>query len=546
MNKNKYIFFFALLIIACSKSDNNDAGLKYLNFNEISIEQTKESSPRGISLTPTIAISFSEPVDRNSIEQSISITRMGVENTKFESTLSNGDSVINISFTNALAHLTKYNLTVNQTLKSKRNRILFSEINYDFTTQFDPAHKFPSITDDALLTKVQEQTFKFFWDFGHPVSGMARERNTSGDLVTSGGTGFGIMSIIVGIERGFITKMQGLERITLITDFLLNKADRFHGVFPHWLSGTTGKVIPFSSKDDGGDLVETSFLIAGLLSASEYFAGSNSAEVNLRKKINTIWVTVEWNWNTKQNENVLYWHWSPKYNWEMNHQIKGWNESLITYVLAAASPTHSISKDVYTKGWASDGNMKNGKSFYGIMLPLGPDLGGPLFFEHYSFLGLNPQKLKDQYADYWQQAVNHSKINYEYVKANPLNYYGYSKDSWGLTASDTKGGYTAHSPTNDKGVISPTAALSSMPYTPKESMDALRFFYYVLGDRIFKQYGFTDAFSLHHIWFADSFLAIDQGPIIIMIENHRTGLMWNLLMKNKDLKLGLDKLGFTY
>jgi hypothetical protein len=186
------------------------------------------------------------------------------------------------------------------------------------------------------------------------------------------------------------------------------------------------------------------------------------------------------------------------------------------------------------------------KSFYGITLPLGPDLGGPLFFEHYSFLGINPKKLKDQYADYWLQAVNHSKINFEYCKANPLKYLGYSKDCWGLTASDTQGGYTAHSPTNDKGVISPTAALSSMPFTPQESMDALRYFYYKLGDKTFKEYGFIDAFSLHHIWYADSFLAIDQGPIIIMIENHRSELLWNLLMKNKDLKVGLEKLGFTY
>jgi hypothetical protein len=545
--KNYYFALqFFLVGISCSKLDNNPSETKFLNFNEIIIEGRQALSVKGTSLNPKISISFSEPIEQSSVLASIIVVNNRNENIQYDWALSNGDSIINLSFLNKLNALTKYNLTVSQKLKSKNKNTLFSQIQADFTTQIDTTNKFPLITDEALLDKVQQQTLKYFWDFGHPISGMSRERNNSGDLVTTGGTGFGIMSIIVGIERGFIPKKQGLDRIALITNFLLTKADRFHGVFPHWLSGTTGKTIPFSTKDDGGDIVETSFLIAGLLSASEYFSSNDAPEIDLRKNIKTIWETVEWNWYTKGTENVLYWHWSPKYAWEMNHQLKGWNEALVTYALAAASPKYAISKGVYSKGWASDGNMKNGKSFYGIPLPLGPDLGGPLFFEHYSFLGINPKKLKDQYADYWLQAVNHSKINFEYCKANPLKYFGYSKECWGLTASDTQGGYTAHSPTNDKGVISPTAALASMPFTPQESMDALRYFYYKLGDKTFKEYGFIDAFSLHHFWYADSFLAIDQGPIIIMIENHRSELLWNLLMKNKDLKVGLEKLGFKY
>lgn len=534
------MFLFSL--ISCNRESVEPEILSYIKYT---INDVENYNLTGTPLDPVIKVSFSTPIDLLSTSSSVSL-QDNSGNVDLEISLTNNDSMLLIKPTKPLKYFTKYGFIINNLLKSKNGSLFNTSLQTSFTTIIDTSDKFTIIPDDELLTLTQKQTFKYFWDFGHPVSGLARERNSSGDLVTSGGSGFGVMSIIVGIERGFITRQEGLERLLKITNFLANKADRFHGVFPHWLNGVTGKTIPFSSKDDGGDLVETSFLIAGLLTVSEYFDKTNSEEALLRQTIKMIWESVEWNWHTKGNEKVLYWHWSPKYNWEMNHQIKGWNEALITYILAAGSPTYSISRDVYTSGWASNGNMKNGKSFYDITLPLGENLGGPLFFEHYTFLGINPTKLKDQYADYWQQAVNHSKINFEYCKTNPQRYYGYSKDCWGLTASDTKGGYTAHSPTNDRGVISPTAALSSFPYTPKESMDALKFFYYKIGDRTFKDYGFVDAFSLHHTWFADSFLAIDQGPIIIMIENHRSGLIWNLLMKNNDIKTGLDKLGFTY
>jgi hypothetical protein len=334
-----------------------------------------------------------------------------------------------------------------------------------------------------------------------------------------------------------------LQRMQTIVGFLKNKADKFHGAFPHWLNGNTGAVVPFSAKDNGADLVETSFLMQGLITARQYFSNADPAESSLRNDINDLWHGVEWNWFRKNNENVLYWHWSPNFFWEMNHQIKGWNECLITYVLAAASPTYAIPKIVYDNGWASNGGMKNGNTYYGITLPLGPPLGGPLFFSHYSFLGINPNNLTDAYANYFTQNKNHSLINYSYAVADPKK-HGYRDSIWGLTASDIPNGYTASSPTNDVGVIAPTAALSSFPYTPVESMKALKFFYYKLGDKLWKEYGFVDAFSLNQLWFANSFLAIDQGPIIIMIENHRSGLLWDLFMSAPEVKAGLSNLGF--
>lgn len=416
---------------------------------------------------------------------------------------------------------------------------------YLFDTCYDPSDKFERISDEELLTLVQEQTFKYFWEHAHPVSGLARERLNSGETVTSGGSGFGIMTIPVAIERDFITREEGAERMAQIVDFLVNKAERFHGAFSHWLDGTTGKAIAFSSKDDGGDLVETALLMEGLLTVQQYFNLNNATEKSIRDGIQTLWEEVEWTWY-QNGSNALFWHWSPKHDWAMNMHISGWNEALIVYVLAASSPTYPISKEVYDQGWARNGGMKNGRKFYDITLPLGSDKGGPLFFAHYSFLGLDPRNLSDAYADYWEQNVAHSKINHAYCVANPNKYVGYSDECWGLTASDIPDSYTASSPTNDKGTIAPTAALSSMPYTPEESMKALRYFYYVLGDRLFKEYGFRDAFNLSSRWFASSYIAIDQGPIVVMIENYRTGLLWDNFMKNEDVRKGLDKLGFTY
>jgi len=404
-----------------------------------------------------------------------------------------------------------------------------------------------SAPDSILLDSVQAATFRYFWDYGHPVSGMARERFGSGDIVTTGGSGFGIMAILVGAERGFITRDSAAARMLKILNFLSTKADRFHGAFPHWMNGITGKVIPFSTKDNGGDLVETAFMIQGLLAARQYFNVNNSNEEQIRNLITNIWETVEWDWYRRDSgSNYLYWHWSPDYNWEMNFPLQGPNETMITYLLAIASPTHPIPPIMYHKGWAGSSNYLNGKSFYGIPLFVGWDYGGPLFFAHYSFLGFDPRCKKDIYTNYFLNNRNHSLIHHAYSIANPKQFPGYDADTWGLTASDDPlTGYLAHEPSNDNGTISPTAALSSMPYTPAESMAALKSFYYEYGSSLWGYYGFKDAFNIKESWFADSYLAIDQGPIIVMIENYRTQLLWNCFMSNPEIQPMLDAIGFV-
>lgn len=495
-----------------------------------------------VGAQPDIELIFSSAVNRDAVSTGMQLRNPNDnQQVPFTVAYSNADKTVMITPGIALGSFSQYELQLTAQLASAAGQALQNAVSVKLTTRIDSADKFDRIPDEELLTLVQHQTFKYFWDFAHPVSGMARERNTSGNLVTTGGSGFGVMNIVLGISRDFITRQEGFDRVQKIVQFL-KAADRFHGAFPHWLDGTTGRVQRFSDKDDGADLVETSLLMQGLLTARQYF--DRAGEQTLRDDITALFEAVEWNF-FRNGQQVLYWHWSPNYAWEVNLPISGWNESLITYVLAASSPTHPIARSVYDEGWARNGAMRNGNAYYGIMLPLGSEGGGPLFLSQYSFLGINPNGLTDAYANYEQQVRAHALVNRAHCVTNPHGYYGYSADCWGLTASDDINGYRVHSPTADNSVITPTAALSSFPYTPQESMQALQFFYYKLGDKIWGEYGFKDAFSLHEAWFADSYLAIDQGPIGIMIENHRTQLLWDLFMSAPEVKAGMRTLGFS-
>ena len=448
--------------------------------------------------------------------------------------------------------------------------LLFAQKNKQttFPDSIAPAGIIKGLSDSALLDVVQKQTFRFFWHYAHPVSGLARERSTTvradyyWDFINEaydepnfgkgtfgsedcaiGGTGFGIMATIVAVERGWIGRDTAVKRLVKMVDFL-NKADSYHGIFPHFMNGTTGKTVPFGNLDDGADIVESSYLLMGFLCAREYFNGDAPIEKYFRNRVTNLWNISNWNWHTKNNNAMLYWHWSVENDFDMNFPIRGFNECLITYIMSASSPTHPISPDVYFNGWVNSTSYLNGKTYYGIKLPLGFEYGGPLFFAHYTFMGIDPRGLKDWHTDYLEQNTNHTLINRAWCIDNPKKYKGYGENCWGLTAGDSYKGYVAHCPEEDKGVIQPTAALSSFPYTPEHSMKALRHFYYDHGDKIWSEYGFVDGFSESHNWYAKSHLAIDQGPIVVMIENYRTGLLWNLFMKIPDIQNGLNRLGF--
>lgn len=424
-----------------------------------------------------------------------------------------------------------------------------------------------NLTDEQLIDLVEKQTFNYFWKFAEPNSGLARERffpdgyypEDDSHVIATGGSGFGLMAILAGINQQYVTRNQAVTRLEKIADFLA-KAERFHGAWPHWINGKNGKVVPFGLKDNGGDLVETAFLCEGIICVREFFKDGNEREKTLASKYDALWKGVEWNWYTN-NEQKLYWHWSPKYNWEMNFPLEGYNETMITYVMAAASPDHAISPSVYHNCWARKGDIVSKKEKYGLPLILkhngAEEFGGPLFWAHYSFVGLDPNELTDKYANYWDLNYNQTKINYEYCVRNPKKYKCYGPDYWGLTASysiNAEGtigydshkrvGYNAHMPGNDHGIVSPTAAVSSIVYTPKESIAAMRNFYENHQDTAWGEAGFYDAISCQYRASSKQYLAIDQGPMVVMIENYRSGLLWKLFMNAPEVQTGLKKLGF--
>jgi hypothetical protein len=422
------------------------------------------------------------------------------------------------------------------------------------------------MTDDDLLTMVQEASFRYYWEAAHPVSGLARE-NLPGDkdLIATGASGFGIMAVIAGTERGFITRETSSDRTVRIVRFL-EKADRFHGAWAHFMDGRTGRVIPlFGKHDDGGDLVETAFLMQGLLVARTYYDHDNPSEREIRTTITRLWESVEWDWYRRDSlSDFIFWHWSPVYGWIMNHPLVGWNETMIAYLLAIASPTHPVPASMYHTGWAgrseraikyreswggtSQGDRYvNGNSYYGIALDVGVGSGGPLFFTHYSFMGFDPRGKRDKYTDYFLNNRNIALINHAYCVDNPGHYAAYSDSCWGLTASDDPWGYQAHDPTlqSDNGTITPTGALASFPYTPVESMKALKHFYFDLGRELWGIYGFRDAFNPGQNWVASITMGLNQAPIVVMIENYRSGLIWKLFMANPEIPAMLRKIGFA-
>lgn len=399
-------------------------------------------------------------------------------------------------------------------------------------------HAVPDDVDD-----IHQRTFEYFWLGSHPVSGLVRDRLRSDgtpihEIASISGTGFGFLAIIVGAHRGWITRDQALERVTTMVESL-RKARRFHGAFAHFVDAATSRVIPFGPKDDGGDLVETALLLQGLICAREYFSRLTLAETRFRTLAQEIVTGVEWDWFTRGSDGPLWWHWSPKHRWCFGIVVSGWNEALVCYILAAGAERHSIKPVNYHQGWARSGEMVNGHSYLGTVLPLGEPFGGPLFLSQYSFCGLDPRGLSDRYCDYEEQIRAHTRINHDHCRSK---FPG--SDVWGMTASDGPNGYRVHSPVQDDGVIAPTAAMSALPVMPQEAVRAIRAFANFENGKLIGRYGFVDAFSPSSGWIADTHLAIDQGPAVAMMENHRSGILWQLFMNAPEVQRGLDRLGF--
>ena len=539
-----------LSVVSCVPTMPDSTPLS-VKLKSVDGKATKKSTFSGSSNLPIVRITFSDPVNKSTVANGVTfVNKTFTKNdiavaVKFS--YENHDSTIVVQPVSALGYLKCYELKITSSLKSFNAGYLSTDFIQDIQTGIDPADKRPRISDEALLDTIQKATFHYFWSYASETSGLVPDKNSGNrDYCAIGATGFGIMTLPGAIERNFITRNQGLARMQKMVAFLKNNVSQYKGVFPHYVNGITGAVVS-DGQLDGYDVVETSFLMMGLLTVRQYFDNSSASEIQLRNDITTLYNNVDWAWYTNGNQNSLFWSWNPTGGWGM--KIRGWNETLIAYVLGASSPTHGITKVVYDQGFAGSGSMQDGRTYYGYTLPLGSagDSGGPIYLSQFSFLGIDPRGLNDGYANYETQTKNHALINHEYCKANPQNYYAYSDSCWGLTAGATKNGYQQMQPTNDLGYILPSASVASLPYAPEESMKAIKYFYYKLGDQLWTEYGFTDSFnlSIYPYWVSLEVFGYDQMNMCCAIENYRSGLIWKLFTSNPEIKVGMKKLGFS-
>jgi len=413
------------------------------------------------------------------------------------------------------------------------------------------------MTDDQLLTMVQDASFHYYWDAAEPVSGMARESQPGNDdMIALGASGFGVMAMVVAADRGFVPREAVVERMLKITRFL-ERADRFHGAWGHFMSGRTGHVIPlFQIYDDGADLVETSFMMQGLLAARGYFTRDTPAERELRARITKLWEGVDWDWfRATPKRDALYWHWSPDYGWYIHFRLEGWNEVMITYLLAVASPTHPVPPSIYYTGYTGHEGYGTPRTYFGITTTqsyfpptkTSPGSTGPLFFAHYSYMGYDPRGVRDRYSNYFKSNRALARISQAYAIANPKHFKGYGADSWGLTAVDgPDNDYHEYKPfLTDDGTIAPTGAVASYAYTPKASLAAIKHWYRDLGEQMWGIYGFPDSFNQQQDWYSGIYMGLNQAPQTVMIENGRTGLVWRAFMSNPEIRAMQRKLRLT-
>ena len=538
----KYILLYLLILpimVACEKDKLVQPDTSF------SVTDFKRSGD-GFETPLKFELTFSQnPAETSAHENIYVVNSLGLKE-PFDMAFSG--TKITLTNSERLIEQASYTLIVWQDLQSASGAMIASGKSYPVAIGIDESDKFPTISDEELLNLVQRQTFRYFYENAHPVCGMPREISlpNSIDKVATGATGFGIMATIVAIERHFITRNEGFNHIRKIVSFLKDRCTTYHGAYSHWMNGNTGETWAYSEKDDGADLVETSFLIQGLLTARAYFDSEDAGEKDLCTDITSIWENVEWDWYLNEQKTQLRWHWSPNHGWEMGMPISGWNECFITYLLAMLSPTHSIPVDAYRYGWLADQQIVTNEEYYGLTLPFGREYGGPLFFTFFSFMDIDPHGLADMYGnDYEKQVFNQAKINYLYCIDNPKQYVGYGANCWGLSACNGNEGYVEFSPAKDYGVIAPYAAISAMPYTPDESMAALRYYYYKLGDRIWGDNGFVTGFNLSKKWYSTEYISVDEGPVIVMVENYRSKLLWNLFMNIPEIKDGLKRIGFS-
>lgn len=399
-----------------------------------------------------------------------------------------------------------------------------------------------------ILDSQQKKMIDFFMSGADQTSGMCLNSSQWGGTMTTGATGMGFMNIITGVERGWISREEGLDQILKVVKFL-DKADRYHGSWSHWY-GTDGKTKPFGNQIVAGEIVETAFVMTGLIAAKEYFNGSDTKEVELRNYVDKFWNEIDWS-NFVHNDKLYWiWHSDKAGDKAYEHALTGWNETLIVYILALAAPEgHNISPDVYQKCWQSNGGIyRENQKVYGYEQPLGrPANMEGLFLAQYSFLGLDPRHMADQYINYWNHVTAYTMINRHYCVYEAPESHGYSETDWGITACEGAGPateYKGRTPSNDDGVLCTSASVSSFPYTPFYCAQVLlnlnQNWSFMNG-----KYGFKTSYHPASGKASSYYLGMEHAPQAVMIENYRSGLLWNLVMRNGHIKKGFELAGIA-
>jgi hypothetical protein len=436
----------------------------------------------------------------------------------------------------------------------------------------------PSRAVPPLVEDLQRRSFDYFWDLGANDKGLVPDRWPSPSFASIAAVGFGLTTYGVGAERGWITRDQAIDR-TLATLRFFDRAPQ--GEAAQGTSGHKGFFYHFLKMDSGArdancelSTVDTALLLGGVLFAQSYFDRHDPREAEIRALAEDIYQSVDWTW-AQERKPLISMGWRPETGM-IEHDWRGYNEALLVYVLALASPTHPVGQDAY-QAWTSTYDESwgtyQGQEHLGF---------APLFGHQYSHVWLDLRGIQDAYMrrkglDYFENSRRATLAQRNYAIANPMGWQGYDKDVWGLTASDGpidatldyKGEkrqfktYTARGAgirhAFDDGTIVPTAAASSMPFAPEVVVPAIEAMHARYGKWIYRQYGFIDAFNpsfqydvpLHHGkvhpgmgWADEDYIGIDQGPIVLMIENHRSELVWEVMRRNPHIRRGLQRAGF--
>jgi hypothetical protein len=404
----------------------------------------------------------------------------------------------------------------------------------------------PFASDDEFLEYVQQTSFDYFWYGANPANGLVPDRSATTSPCSIAAVGFGLTAIGIGIDHGWISRTQGVARVlTTLNTFLQGPQGPnasgmigYHGWFYHFLDMNTA--LRANSELSS---IDTTLLLAGILYAKQYFDSTNTDETNIRTMADTIFNRVDWNWMAR-GTNAVSMGWFPPGSFLTDNWI-GYNEGMILYCLglgAASNPLPASAWNRWTSGYTWATNY--GQAF--VPFP-------PLFGHQYSHCWIDFRHITDSYMNshnstYFENSRRAAIAQRAYCMANPLQQVGYSSNVWGLTACDGPTGYAAHGAPpaqNDDGTIAPTAPGGAMAFTPEYSLPTLRYFYSHYRPRIWTAYGFRDAFNLGAQWWASDTLGIDQGPIVIMIENYRTERVWRLFMQNEEVQRGLQRAGFT-